>query len=334
MSTQPVPPSFKDLGKAANDLLGKDYPISGTNLEVKTKAPNNVVFKVRVKKFDLCRSSACILFRPSTQFTIRSGLTLSPPTVAGLRDGKSGVIAGDLEAKYLLPKYGLTFTPTWSTSNLVKAQFELDNKIAKGLKLDLATSMNPVSNAKNAALTATYKQPGLHTRTLVDLFRGPSFTLDAVIGRDGFLVGGDATYDVQKAAISKYNAIVGYSAPEYAITLHGLSNLSTFHASYYHKVNRDVEAGAKAIYDSKSSSKNISLEVGTRAYLDNASFIKAKINNTGILGLGYTQALRPGVKVSFGLALDTQQVSGTAANDEKSGGLNAHKVGASLTFES
>ncbi|PLW13843.1 hypothetical protein PCANC_16750 [Puccinia coronata f. sp. avenae] len=300
MSTQPVPPSFKDLGKAANDLLGKDYPISGTNLEVKTKAPNNVVFKV-----------------------------------AGLRDGKSGVIAGDLEAKYLLPKYGLTFTPTWSTSNLVKAQFELENKIAKGLKLDLATSMNPVSNAKNAALTATYKQPGLHTRTLVDLFRGPSFTLDAVIGRDGFLVGGDATYDVQKAAISKYNAIVGYSAPEYAITLHGLSNLSTFHASYYHKVNRDVEAGAKAIYDSKSSSKNISLEVGTRAYLDNASFIKAKINNTGILGLGYTQALRPGVKVSFGLALDTQQVSGAAAiNDEKPGGLNAHKVGASLTFES
>jgi voltage-dependent anion channel protein 2 len=98
-------------------------------------------------------------------------------------------------------------------------------------------------------------------------FQGPSFTLDAVIGRDGFLVGGDATYDVQKAAISvswphaylvpqdanlgylpsqKYNAIVGYSAPEYAITLHGLSNLSTFHASYYHKVNRDVEAGAKA----------------------------------------------------------------------------------------
>jgi len=30
------------------------------------------------------------------------------------------------------------------------------------------------------------------------------------------------------------------------VTLHGLGNLSTFHASYYHKVNRDVEAGAKA----------------------------------------------------------------------------------------
>ncbi|CAH7673710.1 voltage-dependent anion-selective channel protein 3 [Phakopsora pachyrhizi] len=295
MSSQPVPPSFKDLGRAANDLLSKDYPISGTNLEVKTKAPNNVVFKV-----------------------------------AGIKDGKSGIIAGDLEAKYLLPKYGLTFTPTWSTNNLVKAQIELDNKIAKGLKLDFATNVNPVTSDKGAALTATYKQPGLHTRTLVDLFRGPAFTLDAVVGRDGFLVGGDVTYDVQKASISRYNAVVGYSAPEYAVTLHGLSNLSTFHASYYHKVNRDVEAGAKAIYDTKSINKDITLEVGTRAYLDNASFIKAKINNSGILGLGYTQALRPGVKVSFGLALDTQQVGG---NSEKASS-SAHKVGASLTFES
>lgn len=297
MSTQPVPPSFKDLGKAANDLLSKDFPVNGTNLEIKTKAPNNVVFKVD-----------------------------------GIRDGNTGLINGNLEAKYLLPKYGLTFTPTWSTTNLVKAQFELDNKIAKGLKLDLATAVDPVSTAKSAALTATYKQPGLHTRTLVDLFKGPSFTLDAVIGRDGFLVGADATYDVQKAAISKYNATIGYSAPEYAISLHGLANLSVFHASYYHKVNRDVEAGAKAVFEPKSG-KNLSLEVGTRAYLDNASFIKAKINNTGILGLGYTQALRPGVKVSFGLALDTQRVNGTAVSDEKSG-FPAHKVGASLTFES
>lgn len=60
-----VPPSWKDLGKASSDLLGKgkwkhdgvqptdgrnvltrrclaDYPTSGQSLEVKTRAPNNV----------------------------------------------------------------------------------------------------------------------------------------------------------------------------------------------------------------------------------------------------------------------------------------------------
>lgn len=62
-------------------------------------------------------------------------------------------------------------------------------------------------------------------------------------------------------------------------------------------------------------------------YLDSAAFIKAKINNTGVLSLGYTQALRPGVKASFGLALDTTKLNGT--HDAA-----AHKVGASFTFES
>ncbi|KAH9815537.1 P-loop containing nucleoside triphosphate hydrolase protein [Melampsora americana] len=47
-----------------------------------------------------------------------------PIKVAGLRDSKFGSITGDLEAKYLLPKYGLSFTPTWSTSNLVKTRLE------------------------------------------------------------------------------------------------------------------------------------------------------------------------------------------------------------------
>jgi voltage-dependent anion channel protein 2 len=83
------------------------------------------------------------------------------------------------------------------------------------------------------------------------------------------------------------------------------------------------------------------------SYLDSAAFVKAKINNAGILALGkaflcrfwlcaaihdisclgYTQALRPGVKASFGLALDTQRLS------EASPSGPAHKVGAQFVFE-
>jgi voltage-dependent anion channel protein 2 len=43
--------------------------------------------------------------------------------------------------------------------------------------------------------------------------------------------------------------------------------------------------------------------------------------------VGYTQALRPGVKASFGLALDTQRL-----NDASPLGP-AHKVGAQFVFE-
>jgi voltage-dependent anion channel protein 2 len=59
-------------------------------------------------------------------------------------------------------------------------------------------------------------------------------------------------------------AALGYNAPEYLVTLHGLNNLSTFSASYYHRVSRDVEAGTKAVYDSRSTHGSVALEVGSK----------------------------------------------------------------------
>ncbi|PCH39900.1 voltage-dependent ion-selective channel [Wolfiporia cocos MD-104 SS10] len=289
---QPVPPSWKDLGKSSNDLLGRDFPISGTTLEVKTNTPSNVTFKV-----------------------------------AGTRDTKSALINADLEGKYVDRKHGLVFTQTWTTANVLRTQVELENQIAKGLKIDLNTALTPDSGSKSALFTTTYKQPGLHSRAFLDLFKGPTFTADTVIGRDGFLAGAEASYNVTEGKVTRYATAVGFSAPEYAVTLHGLGNLSTFAASYYHRVSPDVEAGAKAVYDTKATTQGVSLEVGAKAYLDSAAFVKAKINNSGILALGYTQALRPGVRASFGLALDTQRLNEVAPSGP------AHKFGASFTFE-
>ncbi|KAJ9093712.1 hypothetical protein QFC21_006308 [Naganishia friedmannii] len=291
-ATQPVPPSWRDLGKSASDLLLKDYPIHGTSLEVKT-------------------SSYPTTFK-----------------VAGTRDAKSAAIAGDIEGKYVDFKNGIVFTQAWTTTNLLRTQVELENQIAKGLKLDLATTLNPAKAQKSAIVTAIYKQPSLHTRATVDLFKGPTFTSDVVLGRDGALVGAEATYDVLAGAITRYAGAIGYSAPDYAVTIHGLGNLSTFSASYYHKVSKDVEAGAKAVYDTKSTTGGVALEVGSKVYLDNTAAVKLKVNNAGILAASYTQALRPGVKATFGLALDTQRLNDASA------GAAAHKVGASFVFNS
>ncbi|CAA7265468.1 unnamed protein product [Cyclocybe aegerita] len=290
---QPVPPSWKDLGKSSNDLLGKDYHFQGASLEVKTQTPSAVAFKVQ-----------------------------------GTRDSKSELIAGDIEGKWTDKVHGLTLTQTWTTANILKNQIEVENLLAKGLKLDLATSLSPEKGAKTAVVNTVYKQSGLHTRAALDVFKGPTFTADAVLGRDGFLVGAEAAYNVTGGNITRYAAAVGYNAPEYAVTLHALNNLNTFSASYYHRVSRDVEAGAKAVYDSKSTHGGVALEVGTKTYLDASAFVKAKINNSGVIALGYTQALRPGVKASFGLALDTQKL-----NDANPVGPS-HKVGVQFVFDS
>ncbi|KAF7314515.1 hypothetical protein MKEN_00924600 [Mycena kentingensis (nom. inval.)] len=290
---QPVPPSWKDLGKSSTDLLQKDYPFTGSSLEIKTKTPSNVTFRV-----------------------------------AGNRPSNSSAILADLEAKLADKKHGLTFTSTWTTANVLKTQIEVENQIANGLKLDVASSLAPSKgNAKTLVLSSAYKQSGIHSRAVLDVLKGPTFTADTVFGRDGFLVGAEAAYNVTEGRISRYALAAGVSAPEYAVTLHALNDLKTFSASYYHRVSPDVEAGAKAIYDPKTNG-GVAIEVGTKTYLDSAAFVKAKINNAGVLALGYTQSLRPGLKASFGVAVDTQKL-----NEVDPAG-SVHKVGMSFVFES
>ena len=65
----------------------------------------------------------------------------------------------------------------------------------------------------------------------------------------------------------------GYSQPTYAAAITATNNLSIFAASYYHKVNADVEAGAKATWDSNAGS-TVGLEVATKYKLDPSSFAK------------------------------------------------------------
>lgn len=139
--------------------MGKDFPIHGVALEVKTKTPSNVTFKVQ---------PSCLSFR----FQVR---TESFPCiylkVTGQRDSKTSHINGDIEAKYVDSKNGLTFTQAWTTSNILRTEVELDNQIAKGLKLDLTTSLLPDKGHKSALLNAVYKQPGLHSRAFLDVFK-------------------------------------------------------------------------------------------------------------------------------------------------------------------
>ncbi|KAF9165292.1 Mitochondrial porin [Actinomortierella ambigua] len=292
-TTVPVP--FADLGKASNDLLGKDYPVGQTKFELKTVAPNGVTFNV-----------------------------------LGNQDNKSGAIAGELKTKYVDYKNGLTVTESWTTGNLLTTQIELENKVAKGLKLDITGGFLPSEGKKNAKVGVQYKQLGFNSRAYVDLFKGPTFTGDVVVGRDGFLLGGDVAYDVSRGTVSRFAAAAGYTAPEYSVALHANNSFKVFSASYYHRINADLEAGGKAVWDSKAAPAGegkaakspVALEVGAKLYLDRDAFVKAKVNNAGVLGLGYTQALRKGVKVSIAGLFDTTKLN-----------QPAHKLGLSFVFE-
>lgn len=252
--------------------MNKDfYHLSAGTIEVKSNTPNNVAFKVTGKS------------------------------------SHDKATSGALEGKYSDKSLGLTLTQTWNTANALDTKIELADSLAKGLKAETIFQFLPASNNTGAKLNLTFKQSAFHGRAFFDLLKGPTANVDAVIGHEGFLAGASAGYDVQKAAVTGYSAAVGYVAPQYSAAVTATDNLSVFAASYYHKVNKQVEASAKAVWNSKSGNA-VGLEVATKYRLDPVSFAKAKINDRGVAAVAYNVLLRPGVTCGIGASFDTQKI--------------------------
>ena len=172
----------------------------------------------------------------------------------------------------------MTLTQAWTNANVLDTKLELEDHITKGLKAEVLTQFLPKSQKFGAKLNLYFKQPNFHTRAFFDVLNGPTANVDAVLGHEGFLVGAEAGYDVQKAAITRYSAAIGYTAPAYSAAITATNNLSVFSASYYHKVNSEVEAGGKATWDSKASN-NVGLEVASKYRLDPTSFAKVMLSS-------------------------------------------------------
>ncbi|KAK3296796.1 outer mitochondrial membrane protein porin [Chaetomium fimeti] len=280
-------PAFQDIAKAANDLLNKDfYHLSAGTLEVKSNTPNNVAFKVAGKS------------------------------------SHDNATSGTIEGKYVDKSNGLTLTQTWNTANTLETKVEMADNLTKGLKAEGVFAFLPATQARGAKFNLHFKQPNFHGRAFVDLLKGPTANIDAIVGHEGFLAGASAGYDVQKAKVTGYSAAVGYQALTYSAAITATDNLSVFAASYYHKVNSQVEAGSKATWNSKSGN-TVGLEVAAKYRLDPVSFVKGKINDRGVAALAYNVLLREGVTLGVGASFDTQKLDQAT-----------HKVGTSFTFES
>ena len=65
-----------------------------------------------------------------------------------------------------------------------------------------------------------------------------------------------------------------------------------FGGSVYQKVNRNLETGINLGWTSSSNATNFG--IGAKYVLDRDASVRAKINNSSQIGLGYQQRLREG----------------------------------------
>lgn len=269
----------KSLGKFTSSPSSSNLPASSPSTSTDPNGastdPNGALEKKKKKK--------SVGYRMRSLGQKRNSLTVSVSRIAvsgpSARPIELAIVLGDQHPLLtLLTSYrraGLTLTQVWNTANALESKVELADNLAKGLKAEGIFGILPSSSSRSAKLNLHFKQSAFHGRAFFDLLKGPTANIDAVVGHEGFLAGASAGYNVQNAAVTGYNAAVGYAAPSYSAAITATDNLSVFAASYYHKVNGQVEAGAKATWNSKSGN-NVGLEVASKYRLDPVSFAKVR----------------------------------------------------------
>jgi hypothetical protein len=277
-----APPKFADLGKLTSDLLGDDYGFGASKLTLKSRARNGVNFKVD-----------------------------------GTKSNKSNTLDASVETKFST-KNGVAIKEKWKSSNQVTTEVSVSNKLVAGSKIIGEIGFSPSSGIKSVKCTGEYgcdKFFGDITAT------SKTASASGVFSYGKYLVGGELGYDVAGSAISGTKFGLGFRDTDVAIDsiVTNTPSGAEVAGSIFHKPSAAIEAGVSFSW---SRSADTGFEVGGKYRLDNDSFCKAKINRNCVIGLSYTQKLRPGVSATFAAKVNAAQMNSSD-----------HQLGFSLTLE-
>lgn len=280
-----IPPPYADLGKAARDIFNKGFGFGLVKLDVKTKSCSGVEF-----------------------------------STSGSSNTDTGKVSGTLETKYKWCEYGLTFTEKWNTDNTLGTEIAIEDQICQGLKLTFDTTFSPNTGKKSGKIKSAYKRECINLGCDVDFdFAGPAIHGSAVFGYEGWLAGYQMTFDSAKSKLTRSNFAVGYRTGDFQLHTN-VNNGTEFGGSIYQKVCEDFDTSVNLAWTSGTNCTRFG--IAAKYQLDPTASISAKVNNSSLIGVGYTQTLRPGVKLTL-----------SALVDGKSFNAGGHKLGLALELE-
>jgi len=229
-----------------------------------------------------------------------------------------GKVAGSLETKYKIPAQGLILTEKWSTVNVLNMMVDLQDKLLPGLKLTLDATYKPETNAFAGKLKEEYKHEKILFNADVNLQSNPIVNASAVFGYGPWAFGYQTAFDTGKSTLSANNFAIGYTTKEMILHANG-SDRKVFGGGIYHKISADLETGVTV---NTTVGGSTSFGIGCKYALGKDSCVRAKVDNSSVVGLSYQQKLRDGITLTLSTAID-----GTKLNEP------GHKVGLALEME-
>eukprot|EP00051_Salpingoeca_urceolata_P026393 m.477162 g.477162 ORF g.477162 m.477162 type:complete len:275 (+) comp20760_c0_seq1:290-1114(+) len=221
-------------------------------------------------------------------------------TVEGVK--KDTTVTGSLDSKYTHSS-GVTIREKWTTNSGVET--ELSGSVS-GAKLSLTTGFLPNQGLSSAVIKADHKGSNYAVDATVAAVGKPKADLGVVGSWTDYVFGAGVTYDVNAGSVSATKLAVGYNDRDVAIASK-ITNGSAVEGSVFHAPVDGISTGVKFGW-SKSQPEKTTFAIAGKYQLDRDAFIKAKVDKELKIGLGYTQNLRPGVKLSLGMLIDGKQM--------------------------
>ncbi|XP_054245401.1 voltage-dependent anion-selective channel protein 1 isoform X6 [Indicator indicator] len=179
-------------------------------------------------------------------------------------------------------------------------KLDLKTKSENGLEFTSSGSANTETSKVNGSLETKYKwvEYGLMftEKWNTDNTLGTEITLEDQLAR-----GLKLTFD------STFSPNTGNDGTE-------------FGGSIYQKVNNKLETAVQLAWTAGNS--NTRFGIAAKYQIDPDASFCAKVNNSSLIGLGYTQILKPGIKMTLSALLDGKNVN-----------AGGHKLGLGLEFE-
>lgn len=261
-----APPKFKDISKAANDLLNNDYCFDRK-------------FKLKTKTV--------------------SGVDL---TTEGQLKPKS--VGGKLTAKFK-PFQGITVDKlSVTTEGRFITEATLHDAM-EGMSLTVK-AQDGADKAPAGELCVNYKANNFVLDGSVEVVDGPTLYGAACFLYEGFVLGGELKYNTLfddkdgKSSLEDYNGALAYKGPDYTASISTKKKASEFHIGVHHAVSKDVEIATTYAHASKL------LTVGGIYRLDPETKFQGKVDSQGIVSVNAIQQVKPKVQLIASAQVDAK----------------------------
>ncbi|CAM6087181.1 unnamed protein product [Calypogeia fissa] len=244
-------------------------------------------------------------------YTYDQKFTVSTATSAGLNFTTTGTKRGEGFAADISTNFkqgNISADVKFDTKSNILATVTVDEFTAGAKSIFSFT----IPDHKSGKVEVLYAHDNVGITSSIGLTPNPHVDVTAVIGSEGLVLGGEVGYDTASGLLTKYNAAVGFTKPDFSTAVHLVDKGDVVKASYLHLVNPASRTQIAAEIAHRFSKNENTFTVGGLYGLDPLTTIKGRLNNHGKLATLLQHEFRPKSLVTISGEVDTKSLDKSA----------------------